>query len=70
MKPRDADQRLPRSHLFTVRLWTESLGDGQFEQRGRVQHVLSGERRYFRAWPALVRYLESKLQELDTQETP
>jgi hypothetical protein len=70
MKPRDADQRLPRSHLFTVRLWTEPLGDGRFEQRGRVQHVLSGERRSFRDWPTLLRYLERKLQELDTEGTP
>ena len=61
---------MPRSHLFTVRLWTEPLGDGRFERRGRVQHVLSGERRSFRDWPALVRYLESKLQELDAEETP
>jgi hypothetical protein len=70
VKPRDANQLLPRSHLFTVRLWTEPLGDGRFERRGRVQHVLSGERRYFRDWPALVGYLERKLQELNTEETP
>jgi hypothetical protein len=70
VNPRDADQRSPRSHLFTVRLWIEPLGDGLFEQRGRVQHVLSGERRYFRDWSALVGYLERKLQELDTAETP
>jgi hypothetical protein len=35
-----------------------------------VQHVLSGERRYFRDWTTLVGYLERKLQELDTAETP
>jgi hypothetical protein len=70
VKLRDTDQSLPRSHLFTVRLWTEPLGNGQFERRGRVQHALSGERRYFRDWPSLVRYLERKLQQLDTKETP
>ena len=70
MKSSDVERRLPRSHLFTVRLWIEPLGDDQFEQRGRVQHVLSGERRYFRDWPTLVRYLERKLQGLDTEETP
>jgi hypothetical protein len=61
---------LPRSHLFTLRLWIESLGDGRFERRGKVQHVLSGERRYFRDWPSLERYLERKLQELNEGKTP
>jgi len=66
----DADKSLPRSHLFTVRLWMEPLGGGHFEERGRVQHVLSGERRYFRDWSSLVSYLEGKLQELGQEETP
>jgi hypothetical protein len=61
---------MPRSHLFTVRLWREPLGDGRFEWRGRVQHVLSGRRRSFRDWPPLERYLEEMLQELDAEETP
>jgi hypothetical protein len=46
-----------RSHLFTVRIWTEALGDGRVEWRGQAQHALSGERRYFRVWPALVSFL-------------
>lgn len=71
MELRDADRLiLPRSHLFTLRLWGEPLGDGRVELRGRVQHVLSGERRHFRDWPTLVRYLEQKLQELDVEEAP
>jgi hypothetical protein len=45
------------SHLFTLRLWQEAWGDGQSEWRGQVQHVLSGEARYFREWPALIVYL-------------
>jgi hypothetical protein len=61
---------MPRSHLFTIRLWAEPLGDGRFEWRGRVQHVLSGRHRTIRDWPTLVRYLEGKLQELDVEETP
>jgi hypothetical protein len=60
---------MPRSHLFTVRLWTEPLGEDRFEWRGRVQHVLSGRRLSFRDWPALVRYLERQLQELDADDT-
>ena len=36
------------SHLFTLRVWQEDLGDGQIEWRGQIKHVLSGETRYFR----------------------
>ena len=36
------------SHLFTLRLWKEPLGDGQAELRFQVKHVLSGESRIFR----------------------
>lgn len=69
MKYAEPNQPLQRSHLFTIRLWTESLGEGQVERRGRVQYVLSGERRSFRDWSTLVEYLEAKLAELDTEET-
>lgn len=41
------------SHLFTVRLWSEDLGDDQVEWRGQVTHVLSGEAHYFREWQEL-----------------
>jgi hypothetical protein len=64
----EPDRPLQRSHLFTLRLWTEPLGDGQVERRGQVQYVLSGERRSFRDWSTLVEYLEAKLAELDTEE--
>jgi len=47
----------PFSHLFTVRLWREELGNGQTELRGKVQHVSSGEARYFRDWPTLIAFL-------------
>jgi hypothetical protein len=47
----------PHSHLFTVRLWLEELVDGQVEWRGNVQHVMSGELRYFRDWPTLIEFL-------------
>jgi len=45
------------SDLFTIRLWQEDLGDGQMEWRGKVQHVTSGEARYFRDWPTLIAFL-------------
>lgn len=55
----------PSSHLFTVRLWLEALGDGQNEVRCKVQHVLSGETHYFREGSALLIYLTAKIQQLD-----
>jgi len=51
------------SQLFTVRLWLEELGNGAVEWRGNVQHVSSGQRRYFREWPALVAALQEMLAE-------
>ena len=51
------------SHLFTVRLWLEDLGDGRTEWRGQVQHVLSGEARYFRDWPTVIALLQAMLLE-------
>jgi hypothetical protein len=69
MERSHAGQNQGRSHLFTVRLWRESLGNGESEVRGRVQHVLSGERRSFRDWQTLLFYLEEKLRELEQEGT-
>jgi hypothetical protein len=55
-----------RSHLFTVRVWQEELGNGQKEWRGKVQQVHSGEVRYFREWPTLVAALLKMLSEPDS----
>ncbi len=51
------------SHLFTLRLWPEDLGGGQTDWRGSVQHVNSGEARYFRDWPTLEAFVEGLLRE-------
>jgi hypothetical protein len=51
----------PITHLFTVRLWLEPVGEGQAEWRGKVQYVLTGEWRYFRDWPSLVACLNAML---------
>jgi hypothetical protein len=61
------DQLHARSHLFTVRLWAEDIGNGQTEWRGRVQHVPSGEAYYFRDWPTLITYLLKLLLQAETQ---
>jgi hypothetical protein len=56
-----------RSHLFTLRVWPEYLGDGRTEWRGQVRHVPSGETYYFREWPALVAALQQELLELEAK---
>jgi hypothetical protein len=48
-----------RSQLFMLRVWLEDLGNGQTEWRGKVQHVNSGEARYFHDWAILEAFVES-----------
>ncbi len=62
------DSELNRSHLFTIRLWPELLDDGQVEWRGKVQHILSGEARYFRDWSTLITYMQEMLPAGDAPE--
>ena len=38
------------------------MGEGQWEWRGKVQHVGSGEAFYFREWQALIARLKTWLQ--------
>ena len=58
----DANQSTQSSHLFMVRFWPEDLGGGQTDWRGSIQHVNSGEVRYFRDWPVLEDFVEGLLQ--------
>ena len=55
------DHELAHSQLFTLRMWREDLGQGQFEWRGKVQHIASGEAHYFRDWPGLLACLQQIL---------
>jgi hypothetical protein len=64
----DTDQTSSTSHLFLVRLWLEDLGAEQREWRGRVQHVLSGQVRYFREWAALETILKNMVSLLLNEE--
>jgi len=50
------------TRLFTVRVWREDLGAGRREWRGEVHDVVSGERRYFREWAALLASLQALLE--------
>ncbi len=59
---KEAQQPAGISHLFTLRLWPEDLGAGQVDWRGKVQHVNSGETRYFRDWPTLEAFVEGLLR--------
>lgn len=59
----DKHAHIPSSHLFTVQVWQEDLGDGQSEWRGKVRHVQSGEASYFRDWDMLVLLFLKMLQE-------
>jgi len=60
------------SHLFTVRVWREELGNGHSEWRGKVQHVLSGETRYFRKWADLIVFVREQVgdQTASSAEVP
>ena len=49
------------SHLFTVRLWLEDLGDGQCEWRGQVKDIESGEEGYFRDWEMMPNLIQQML---------
>ena len=66
----DQDQTPARTHLFTVRLWLEELGEGQTEWRGEVHYVVSGEVRYFRDWPTLVALVQAMLPKKESAGLP
>ncbi len=56
------DVREPvHAQLFMLRMWCEELGEGRVEWRGKVQHVTSGEARYFRDWSTLIACLQEML---------
>lgn len=60
----------PRSQLFTLRLWR----DGEQPQATipyiQVRHVLTGETRYYSAWPPLIDYMTSKLDAFIRPQDP
>jgi hypothetical protein len=55
------------SHLFTLRFWLEDLGNNQFDWRGRIQHVNSGEVIYFRNCEMLEAFIEGWLNKSKEQ---
>jgi hypothetical protein len=63
----DADQSAQSSQLFMLRMWLEDLGSGQTDWRGKVQHVNSGEARYFRDWLTLEQFVEGLLHQTELE---
>jgi hypothetical protein len=63
----DDDLSNNASHLFTLRVWLEALGDGRSEWRGQVTYVLTGETHYFRQWDQLQKILRHCLPSFDLE---
>lgn len=61
------DAHHPASHLFTLRVWREALGDEQSEWRGEIKYILTGETYYFRRWDQLREMLRRCLPEFDIE---
>jgi hypothetical protein len=66
----ETSERHPRSHLFTVKVWKETVGTERSEWRGKVQLFTSGDVRYFREWVGLVPLLRSMLAALEDVSEP
>ncbi len=68
---REKKETLPRSsYLLTLRVWREAVGEGQFEWRGQLRYVPTGETRYFRDWAGLVCSVLAVLPPDDSESTP
>ena len=47
------------NQVFVLRMWRA----GSNEWRGRLQHIATGETRYFRTWSGLVAHLDALLKD-------
>jgi hypothetical protein len=65
----EMDRSVHNSHLFILRLWLENMGNGQTDWRGKIQHVNSGEARYFRDWATVEAFVEELLHRIDQKES-
>ena len=50
----DLQQPQPRSQLFTLRIWRDVEQADDLAPYMQIRHVLTGETRYFSAWPPLI----------------
>ena len=58
----EANNHIQTSYLFTLRMWLEDLGSGEVGWRGKVQHINSGEVRYFYDWSTMLTFVKSQLR--------
>lgn len=56
------------SHLFMVRVWLQTSTNGEMEWYGKIQHVLTGNVRYFRDWATFVAFMQQTLSETPSNE--
>ena len=54
------------SQLFTLRVWKESVHDGNPQVRVQVKHVLSGATRTFREWSHVIAFIVERMQAVET----
>ena len=57
-----------RAYLFTIRVWSTELDEGELEWRGRVQLLPDGDAYFFRNWNTLVDLLQGAVQTSGRQE--
>ena len=50
-----------------LRLWVEDVDSGKMDWRGKVQHVNSGDVRYFRDWSTLEKFVEGLMFQLNSE---
>jgi hypothetical protein len=58
------------TELFTVRLWREQLNETHTEWRGKIQHIGSGETRYFRSLDNMMEFMSNTLSNFKNDEKP
>jgi hypothetical protein len=58
--------------IFTIRLWREKLDERESEWRGRVQHIGSGQARYFNEIGKIMEFIGDHLskEKTETQSAP
>lgn len=64
----DQQGRRSSSQLFMLRMWPDDVDNDQLDWHGSVQHVQSGEVRYFRDWSTLIAFIEIVMQEMKVRD--
>ena len=62
------NEPLRKPQLFFLRIWAETLADGQVVWRGKLQALPAGEAAYFQGWSGLMAQLESMLDSIGSEE--